>query len=882
MAWQALEIGASPEGRLALISCQVKGLLYNYVRVFDRERERRKSIRVAYADFKCFLRCWTDKQQSWFKRVCRAAMERTQASVGSGFSAPALINPSSTSNSSNSITNNSQDMTSVSSSISSSVNGTVSASSRQQTLPQISVYGGIPDRQTVQASIVAGRQNCSQSGAASQQALSSQTTIKLASSPAAAAQLISRAQAPNASTVNITQQAVLLGNASTPTLTASQAQMYLRAQMAQQNSLVQVARSLGRAVPLSPQLILTPTATVSAVQPEASSQSPVTLQTTSPQMPNLVLCSQQGAVASFSPTPQPQIHGLSVKQSSSGATQVTLPSLPVQQLKSLSSQVQQGVKSGEAKMSDGVSEMSAHVISVSHNMSTATNHPLINTAYAQIQTHQLLQQHKQQFVIQQQSQLPQPNIQTQSQALQTVSVQPALANQQCAIPVLPKTPAQQGAIFHSTVSSKMLNGQSPTLNPSKVKQLQLTAVNLNLQSPPSHIAVTTQNNAEQDNALSPALRDDCLSQRDQQLLPQPTQEQAGIKQCLYDGSQPTVTAEGPDTAVPVPAAAPLCVNGNPAMTSGSGNNAPTVTGSTPHNGHGKTPQAIVKPQILTHVIEGFVIQEGAEPFPVERPSLLLENVHKHKPQQQCHTEVEKKIQSSHTADSEMEDLSQQDLKNMQKEATLSCELCGKVDFASTFKRSKRFCSTVCAKRYNVGCTKRMGLFPRRPTSENPKKQRASTNHHHDTSEAKKQTASTCITGSTPSPRLSQLCPGESSQCSDMSSYEEPLSPVSLASSGAQRLRKERRADPGENLGKDPSLLTQPFMPGDPTKWNVEDVYEFICSLPGCQEIAEEFRAQEIDGQALLLLKEDHLMSTMNIKLGPALKIFARISMLKDS
>lgn len=54
------------------------------------------------------------------------------------------------------------------------------------------------------------------------------------------------------------------------------------------------------------------------------------------------------------------------------------------------------------------------------------------------------------------------------------------------------------------------------------------------------------------------------------------------------------------------------------------------------------------------------------------------------------------------------------------------------------------------------------------------------------------------------------------------------------------------------------------------------------SFPGCQEIAEEFRAQEIDGQALLLLKEDHLMSNMNIKLGPALKIFAHISMLKDS
>lgn len=52
------------------------------------------------------------------------------------------------------------------------------------------------------------------------------------------------------------------------------------------------------------------------------------------------------------------------------------------------------------------------------------------------------------------------------------------------------------------------------------------------------------------------------------------------------------------------------------MTSGNDSEAPTVTGSTPQNGENKPPQAIVKPQVLTHVIEGFVIQEGAEPFPV--------------------------------------------------------------------------------------------------------------------------------------------------------------------------------------------------------------------------------------------------------------------------
>lgn len=32
---------------------------------------------------------------------------------------------------------------------------------------------------------------------------------------------------------------------------------------------------------------------------------------------------------------------------------------------------------------------------------------------------------------------------------------------------------------------------------------------------------------------------------------------------------------------------------------------------------------------------------------------------------------------------------------------LKCELCGRVDFAYKFKRSKRFCSMACAKRYRA-------------------------------------------------------------------------------------------------------------------------------------------------------------------------------------
>lgn len=67
---------------------------------------------------------------------------------------------------------------------------------------------------------------------------------------------------------------------------------------------------------------------------------------------------------------------------------------------------------------------------------------------------------------------------------------------------------------------------------------------------------------------------------------------------------------------------------------------------------------------------------------------------------------------------------------------------------------------------------------------------------------------------------------------------------------------------------------------NPDKWNVSEVVDFVRSLPGCSEYADDFAVQEIDGQALMLLKEDHLMSAIGMKLGPALKICARIDALR--
>ena len=68
---------------------------------------------------------------------------------------------------------------------------------------------------------------------------------------------------------------------------------------------------------------------------------------------------------------------------------------------------------------------------------------------------------------------------------------------------------------------------------------------------------------------------------------------------------------------------------------------------------------------------------------------------------------------------------------------------------------------------------------------------------------------------------------------------------------------------------------------NPLKWTVKQVCDFVKNLPGCSDYVEDFQLQEIDGQALMLLKADHLMSAMAIKLGPALKICNAIEAMRE-
>ena len=67
---------------------------------------------------------------------------------------------------------------------------------------------------------------------------------------------------------------------------------------------------------------------------------------------------------------------------------------------------------------------------------------------------------------------------------------------------------------------------------------------------------------------------------------------------------------------------------------------------------------------------------------------------------------------------------------------------------------------------------------------------------------------------------------------------------------------------------------------DVCKWSCDDVSEFINFVPNCSGSAELFASEEIDGEALLLIKEYDLIKLLNLKLGEAIKIYNYIKKLK--
>ncbi|CAG5129967.1 unnamed protein product, partial [Candidula unifasciata] len=273
-------------------------------------------------------------------------------------------------------------------------------------------------------------------------------------------------------------------------------------------------------------------------------------------------------------------------------------------------------------------------------------------------------------------------------------------------------------------------------------------------------------------------------------------------------------------------------------------------------------RAIVKPQILTHIIEGFVIQEGLEPFPVQQSSLLQEFI---PPKASLQIVKESEEEGTSCDDEPPTLLSQVDDEHKHSSKLLKCELCQKVAPASTFNNSLRFCSVSCSRRHNVSHSRRAGLFKSRGTTRKRKHILGRKNWRVSKGG-----------------RLTYAKTSGDNNSNDDNNEDSNTAPVGDEMSSSNSTRETSSSADSPPRSQEYDMDVDGNIPRtDPGKWTVTEVYDFIQSMPGCREYAEEFRSQEIDGQALLLLKEDHLMTAMNIKLGPALKICSKINSLKN-
>ncbi|GIY31799.1 polyhomeotic-like protein 2 [Caerostris darwini] len=299
----------------------------------------------------------------------------------------------------------------------------------------------------------------------------------------------------------------------------------------------------------------------------------------------------------------------------------------------------------------------------------------------------------------------------------------------------------------------------------------------------------------------------------------------------------------------------------------------------------KQPQkAIVKPHVLTHVIEGFVIQEGSEPFPVTLPSYSI-------------TAKEEIIEKSMEPYGSAQTAEIPVIKKKEKIPKIrggpvelaKCEFCGKLGPKAKFKRSKRFCSTSCAKRFNSGeeirkhkkkgSSKKGGKSKKKKLGLKSKKSwKKSENKLYEEKEWNipdvQQVQEEIIEDKRPMEEEVLEEPVE-----EIPSMEVEETSIAVV---CEEEEESRPPTPVVETVEEPSPVTlTEFATKSPLKWTVTDVVDFVRDMPGCSDYADEFRSQEIDGQALMLLKEDHLMSLMSMKLGPALKVCAKINSMRD-
>jgi hypothetical protein len=326
-----------------------------------------------------------------------------------------------------------------------------------------------------------------------------------------------------------------------------------------------------------------------------------------------------------------------------------------------------------------------------------------------------------------------------------------------------------------------------------------------------------------------------------------------------------------------------------------------------------------KPQVLTHVIEGYVIEESSHPFPINGEGLSepgsMPQVEERRVSNENSAVTLNEMGVTNNAvppPAPVNNHSQAPLPVKRPSEATTCEICTKTPKGKNkwkVKNGKRFCSSTCVKKFQAD-SKRLGIF-NRVTSNLNQDYDFEANHENPASvssietdlqseesdlheERKRMKLAKKPTTLEPVPvnnthHEEEPCTSRTETVREEVNVNGSPAAVPPSKGMAQSIpdpspSPSPSANPETESSTNGSSIAGVYIPAggkNPLKWSVPDVHDFVWNLPGCQEYAEEFRSQEIDGQALMLLKEDHLMSAMGMKLGPALKVCSKINALKE-
>lgn len=281
-----------------------------------------------------------------------------------------------------------------------------------------------------------------------------------------------------------------------------------------------------------------------------------------------------------------------------------------------------------------------------------------------------------------------------------------------------------------------------------------------------------------------------------------------------------------------------------------------------------------KQNVLTHVIEGFVVKESPAPFTPNLNSTMN---------------------------------------------AFSCELCKSSQRHET--ATDKFCSSTCSKRYAKKLLKKSRKSidnshnNRKENKESkdrcnshslsPSKQSLledATNNlgtcmkskcgksHHKHHKHRRHHGSSSSSSSRDKKKI-KLTNGEQSTEESASNYSLPPPQLQTFKTSPQAGKLTFQPVPQQpyNNTFSSSMLNQSYttsvdqqLPqGDPCEWDCDEVFEFVKCVAGVN-VAQVFKSQEVDGSALSLIRDDHLVNTMQIKLGPALKIMSKFNELKTN